>query len=54
MVSQDNRRFLISAAVGLSVLFALVTFTDLPTLVRLPVAIAVTFAVQSAMSALGR
>jgi len=54
MISEENQRFLIAAVLGLIVLFALVQYTDLPTLVRLPVALLVTFVVQWALEAIGQ
>jgi len=54
MVSQENQRFIISAVVGLIVLLGLITYTNLPTLVRLPAALIVSFVVQRILESFGQ
>jgi len=53
MISQENQRFIISAVVGLIVLLGLITYTNLPTLVRLPAALIVWFIVFRILESFG-
>lgn len=54
MVSQENQRFIISAIAGLIVLFGLFSFTNLPTLVRLPAAVIVSLVLQQVLKSFGQ
>jgi hypothetical protein len=54
VISQENRQFIVSAVVGLVLLFGLVTYTDLPPLTRLLTVVTVALVAQWVLKSVGQ